>query len=67
MYRLSPDHSALTDEKRKRYEDAVRWLRDVSKGVASLGASEELEDVPDEPEITEQDRLFTRGTLENLF
>ena len=26
-----------TEEVRNRYDDAIRWLRDVSRGVASLG------------------------------
>lgn len=26
-----------TDDQRRRYEDAVRWLKDIAKGTASLG------------------------------
>lgn len=33
-YRLHEDRP--TEEVRKRYEDAVRWLRDVSRGAAVL-------------------------------
>lgn len=36
MYRLSQD-GALTEDKRKRYEDAVSFLRRVADGSASLG------------------------------
>ncbi|MDW3715342.1 MULTISPECIES: gp436 family protein [unclassified Pseudomonas] len=44
MYRLSADGS-LTEDKRKRYEDAVRYLRQVAEGVAGLG----LPTPPDAP------------------
>ncbi|WP_324710219.1 gp436 family protein [Pseudomonas citronellolis] len=37
MYRLSPDGTSSTEEKRKRYEDAVKYLVRVSEGKASLG------------------------------
>lgn len=37
MYRLSSDGATSTEEKRKRYEDAVSFLRRVSEGKASLG------------------------------
>lgn len=36
MYRLSFDAGTLTDEKRRRYEDLIRWLRDVAAGKAVL-------------------------------
>lgn len=37
MYRLSSDGTSSTEEKRKRYDDAVAFLRRVSEGKASLG------------------------------
>lgn len=36
-YRLHDDRP--TEDVRKRYEDAVRWLRDVSRGAAVLPAA----------------------------
>ena len=36
MYRMSYDAATLTDEKRRRYEDLIRWLRDVASGKAVL-------------------------------
>ena len=36
MYRMSYDAGTLTDEKRRRYEDLIRWLRDVASGKAVL-------------------------------
>lgn len=37
MYRAAPDAALATDHDRQRYEDALRFLRDVSKGAVSLG------------------------------
>lgn len=44
LYRMSLETGSYTEEKRKRYDDAIRWLRDVAKGVASLDG--EVEAVP---------------------
>ncbi len=53
----------LSETRRKRYDDAVRFLRDVSNGVVTLGS-----DAPDVsgdsgPEATTRvsDRVFSRG------
>jgi phage gp36-like protein len=37
LYRLSSDGASATEEKRKRYEDAVGLLRRVASGEVSLG------------------------------
>lgn len=41
MYRMSSDSGTLTDEKRRRYEDLIRWLRDVAAGKAVLDGGTE--------------------------
>lgn len=43
LYRMSLETGSYTEEKRKRYEDAIRWLRDVAKGVASLDGEVEAQ------------------------
>lgn len=43
LYRMSLETASYTEEKRKRYEDAIRWLRDVAKGVASLDGEVEAQ------------------------
>lgn len=37
VYRLAKDHDQLTKERRARYDDAIKWLRALSKGQVSLG------------------------------
>lgn len=44
VYRRSEDAGLSTDERAKRYEAAVRMLRDISAGRASLGSAD-----PDPP------------------
>lgn len=41
LYRMSLDTGTWTEEKRRRYEDALRWLRDLAKGLASLDGAVE--------------------------
>jgi len=36
IYRLSPTYDVLTEEKRVRYEDAVKWLKAVASGLVKL-------------------------------
>ena len=53
----------LPEERKARYDNAIRFLRDVSRGLISLGA-----DAPAEPSAglpqatrTKDDRIFTLG------
>lgn len=70
IYRGSGEAGTVTDEKRLRYEDAVKWLKDIAKGVASLGLSA----TDESPAIASgavsvsypNARLFTRGTMRRL-
>lgn len=68
MYRASSNCGSVTDEKRKRYEDAVKWLKDVSKGIATLGVTEDSETAEDYPEVSSvsEERLFSRTKLMGL-
>lgn len=65
MYRLSINSTAMTEEKRTRYEDAIKWLRDVAKGVAGIGVLEEGSDSDDVATVTStsEARLFSRMKL----
>ena len=57
----------VTEEKRKRYEDAIRFLRSVAKGEIQLFASD-----PSAPEggtgasFSADDRIFTRDTMRGM-
>ncbi|HEX9844040.1 MAG TPA: DUF1320 domain-containing protein [bacterium] len=64
LYRLSQRPGAMTDEVKDRYEKALAWLRDVSRGVVSLGTD------PSPPsqggggvQVSHNPRRFTRDTL----
>ena len=69
MYHMSVISASMTDDKETRYNNGVKWLRDVSKGIAALGPEEEAVVVQDDPEITTDaaDRLFTRAKMSRLF
>lgn len=68
-YRRSPSAGPATKEREKRYEDAVRLLRDVADGKVSLGARD-----PDPPaesdgaavSIEAAPRVMTRTGLRGI-
>lgn len=37
FYRLCREAGSYTEEIRQRYDDALAWLRDVARGIATLG------------------------------
>lgn len=69
MYHMSVLGASMTEDKETRYNNSVKWLRDVSKGVAALGPEEEEVVVQDDSEVTvdSDDRLFTRAKMAGLF
>lgn len=66
MYRLGADAATGTDELRRRYEDAVSWLRDVAKGTATLGQVSEPVTLAATVEFEAAERIATRETLRGL-
>jgi len=68
VYRLYKRRRKANDDVRKSYEDALAWLKDVAKGLVSLGV-----DDPDatpspthRPSIDGPDRIFDRDKLEGF-
>lgn len=68
MYRMSFGHTSMTEEKRQRYEDAIKWLTNLSKGVTTLGPEEETVTSSDAPQkgANNEARLFTRTKMAGL-
>lgn len=64
LYRLSTE-SGLTEEKRKRYEDAVKFLLGIAKGDIKLGLPEP-NGGPVTVEISGPDRRFNRRNMNRL-
>lgn len=66
-YRMSSDIGTLTDEKRKRYEDAIKWLEGVASGKLGLGLSTDDTVSVDLPESGSGDLVTSSGVSERLF
>jgi phage gp36-like protein len=68
MYRISINGPSMTEEKRVRYEDAVKWLTNLSKGIVTIGVGEDTATVNDVATVagTNSPRLFTRATMTGL-
>lgn len=62
LYRMSMEVGTYTEEKRKRYEDALKWLDQVANGKAVLGGQPEPPPKGGENSVrlTAQPREFTR-------
>lgn len=63
IYNLYARRKGPPDDRQKRYDNAVRFLRDVSRGLVSLGADAPSTDDDSGPETTttKSDRAFSIG------
>ncbi len=69
IYRASSSAGQVTDEKRKRFEDALAWLLRVSRGDVVLdvdGDGEADNEGGGSPEISGPTRIFSRSTMGGL-
>lgn len=68
MYHISVNHTSMAEDKETRYNNGVKWLDRLSRGVVSLGVEEAEVVVQDEPEIasTSETRIFSRTNLAGL-
>jgi phage gp36-like protein len=63
VYNLFSRKQGAPEDRAKRYQDAIAFLKDVAKGTASLGADAPVETSQDTIMVThsKDDRVFTRG------
>lgn len=68
IYNLYGRRQGAPEDRTKRYDNAVKLLRDISAGKVTLGASAPEETAQDTVEISTSldDRVFTKTTLENF-
>jgi len=69
IYQSSPGTLARTKEKRQRYEDAIAWLKAVSKGMAAIvidGPTDPEPDQSNEPVLSAGTREMTRSKMSGL-
>jgi len=67
-YRMSSDIGTLTDEKRRRYDDAIKWLTAVAKETIGLGLENDDAVSLDVPQVSSdnEERQFSRTKLDGL-
>jgi len=63
VYNLYARRKGVPEDRQKRYDSAVRFLRDVSNGKATLGGDAPAQDSDSGPEATtvKSDRIFSKG------
>jgi phage gp36-like protein len=64
FYRLCQGAAALTEEITRRHEQAVSWLRDLARGVVTLGEQPAPPSSGGGIAVSGPARTFTRKTLE---
>lgn len=65
MYKGS-NATAVTEEKRTRYEDAIRLLTKIAKGEISLGLEKPEQGGKGGASFASSERLFTRNALRGM-
>lgn len=68
VYRLATDAAKLTDERRQRYEDAVKLLKLVADGKVSLGAADSDPAPAAGPavQVSSSPRVLTRDAVRGI-
>jgi phage gp36-like protein len=72
LYRLASNPALLSDDARRRYDDALRFLRDIGAGKAALGLPAVNDGAASEADgaqivlIESGARVFSRDTLRSL-
>ena len=63
IYNLYARRRGAPEDRKERYDDAISFLKDVSKGIATLGGDAPSGDDESGPEATtvKSDRVFSRG------
>lgn len=63
IYNLYARRSGAPEDRRIRYNDAIRFLKDLSKGIVAIGSDGPVIDSDGGPEATppKSDRIFTQG------
>ena len=63
IYNLYARRRGAPEDRKERYDDAISFLKDISKGIASLGGDGPSADDESGPEPTtvKSDRVFSRG------
>lgn len=67
IYNLYARRKGAPEDRQKRYDNAVRFLRDVSKGVVALDAGTEItsEAADNFSSVEAEDRLFSRTKMKD--
>lgn len=74
VYKLATDPAALAEDMRARYEDALRFLRDVAGAKAALGLSTRADQAggsgstssPQSAIVDSDTRMFSRRTMRGI-
>lgn len=64
LYIVSSDAGTATDDRRRRYDDAINMLKDIAKGIVTLGTEDVDVAQTGQPQLTSNTRIFSRTTMD---
>jgi phage gp36-like protein len=69
MYHMSIDSPSMTEQKETRYNNGIKWLTNLAKGIVTLGVTDETEDTKDTAVLSTDapSRVFTRTKMGGLW
>ncbi len=66
IYNLYGRRETVPESRSKDYDNAVKLLQNVAKGLVTLGADAPVETSTDTVKVSSEDRVFTREKLEGF-
>jgi len=68
IYNLYARRKGAPEDRKTRYDNAIRFLKDVAKGLATLGGDDPDGTPPEshKPDIDQADRIFTRDKMKGF-
>ena len=66
LYKMAADGGTESDQRRRRYEDTLAWLKELARGIASLGLEQAAPTVGGAVTVSGSGRLFTRDKMQGL-
>lgn len=70
IYHLYANRQGAPEDRKQRYDDAIAYLKDVSRGLVTLGPDADAETTGEASdnmaEISSSPRIFTRGQLKGF-
>jgi phage gp36-like protein len=66
IYNLYSRRQGAPEDRKQRYDNTIKLLREIAKGTVTLGAGSPAAETSDAPEFSSQERIFTRDKMKGF-